>query len=91
MVPASRKGHTGATTTTAEAETSQPVNKQHEPWGTARAFSERGGARTARERWGWGRVQEEGRVIGVRNNDGRAEEAAGIGVGRTSVRMEELP
>jgi hypothetical protein len=33
-------------------------------------------------------VQEDGRVIGVRNNDGRAEEATEIDVGRTSVRMK---
>ena len=33
-------------------------------------------------------MQEEGRVIGVRNNDGRAEEAAEMGVGRTFERME---
>ena len=44
--------------------------------------------RTAREGWGGGRVQEEGRVIGVRNSDGRAEEAAEIGVGITSVRKK---
>ena len=42
----------------------------------------------ARERWGWGRVQEDGRVIGVRNNDGRAEDAAEIDVGRTFVRKK---
>ena len=38
--------------------------------------------RTARERWGWGRVQEGDKVIGVRNNDGRAKEAAEIGMVR---------
>ena len=33
-------------------------------------------------------MQEDGRVIGVRNNDGRAEEAAEIGIGRTFVRKK---
>ena len=35
-----------------------------------------------------GRVQEEGRVNGVRNHDGRAEETAEIGIGKTSVRKK---
>ena len=33
-------------------------------------------------------MQEEGRAIGVRNNDGRTEEAAEIGVGRTFARKK---
>ena len=65
------------------------VSKYHEPRGTARAFSERGGARTARRRWEWGRVQEEGRAIGIRNNDGRAEEATEIYVGRSRKEEED--
>ena len=54
----------------------------------ARKLTNQGRFRTARERWGWGRVQEDGRVIGVRNNDGRAEDAAEIDVGRTFVRKK---
>ena len=33
-------------------------------------------------------MQEEGRLIGVRNNDGHAEEAAEIGTGKTFVRKK---
>ena len=39
-------------------------------------------------RLGWGRVQEDGSVNGVRNNDGRAEEAAEIGMGRYFARKK---
>ena len=54
----------------------------------ARKLTNQGRFRTARERWGWGRVQEDGRVIGVRNNDGRAEDAAEIDIGRIFVRKK---
>ena len=89
LVPASRKGHIGERATAGEAKTTNWSINNTSPGALHVPFlkAERGGARTARELWESGRVQEcrrRGRMIWVRNNEGRAAEAAEASVRRTT-------
>ena len=67
--------------------TNRPINNTGP--GALRVPFLKGGVRARHASGGsGGGCRRRGRVIGVRNNDGRAEEAAEIGIGRTFARKK---